>query len=429
MTPAYDVVVVGGRVAGASTALLLAQAGVKVALVDRGRRGSDIVSTHALMRAGVLQLLRWGILPDVIDAGTPPVRKVVFHYTDRQPVRVILRPSAGVDALYAPRRHVIDRLLVDAAAAAGAQVLHETTATELLRDPTGRVAGVRVLGRRGDTANLRASFTVGADGLRSTVAAGVAAPVLRQGMSEGAFLYRYFEDLPAEGYEWGYGDRAAAGLIPTNDATCVFEATAPAALRRLRRDGSEEAFNTVLATAAPDFVERVAVATPASSLHGWAGAPGFLRRCYGPGWALIGDAGYFKDPITTHGMSDAMRDAELLTEALLGVLSGSPEAATLAAYERTRDSLSSQLFAVTEAVAGFDWDLDRLRLLLREVNSAMADEMDYLQALPERRTSGPDLSPPSRPTLPTRGSEQKHVLNDDLAGEPLPDRCASRQHV
>jgi hypothetical protein len=84
-----------------------------------------------------------------------------------------------------------------------------------------------------------------------------------------------------------------------------------------------------------------------------------------------------------------MRDAELLTEALLGVLSGSPEAATLAAYERTRDSLSNQLFAVTEAVAGFDWDLDRLRLLLREVNSAMADEMDYLQALPERRTSGP----------------------------------------
>ena len=208
--------------------------------------------------------------------------------------------------------------------------------------------------------------------------------MVRQGKTEGAFLYRYFEDLPAEGYEWGYGDRAAAGLIPTNDATCVFVATAPAALRRLRRDGSEEAFNTVLATAAPGFVERVAAATPASSLHGWAGARGFLRRCYGPGWALVGDAGYFKDPITTHGMSDAMRDAELLTEALLGALAGSPEAATLAAYERTRDSLSSQLFAVTEAVAGFDWDLDRVRLLLREVNSAMAEEVDHLQALPKR---------------------------------------------
>jgi flavin-dependent dehydrogenase len=387
MTAAYDVVVVGGRVAGASTALLLAQAGVKVVLVDRGRRGSDIVSTHGLMRAGVLQLLRWGVLPDVIAAGTPPVRKVIFHYADGQPVRVTLRPSAGVDALYAPRRHLIDRLLVDAAAAAGAEVLHETTATELLRGRKGRVAGVRVQGRRGNRADLGAPFTVGADGLRSTVAMGVAAPVVRQGMTEGAFLYRYFENLPAEGYEWAYGDRAAAGLIPTNDATCVFVATAPAALRRLRRDGSEEAFNTVLASAAPGLVERVAAATPASSLLGWAGARGFLRRCCGPGWALVGDAGYFKDPITTHGMSDAMRDAELLADALLGVLSGSPEGPTLAAYERTRDSLSSHLFAVTEAVAGFDWDLDRVRLLLREVNSAMADEVDHLHALPERRPS------------------------------------------
>ena len=106
MTAAYDVVVVGGRVAGASTALLLAHAGVKVVLVDRDRRGSDIVSTHGLMRAGVLQLSRWGVLPDVIAAGTPPIRQVIFHYTDRQPVRVTLRPSAGVDALYAPRRHL-----------------------------------------------------------------------------------------------------------------------------------------------------------------------------------------------------------------------------------------------------------------------------------------------------------------------------------
>jgi 2-polyprenyl-6-methoxyphenol hydroxylase-like FAD-dependent oxidoreductase len=383
----YDVVVVGGRVAGASTALLLARAGAKVVLVDRGRCGSDTVSTHGLMRAGVLQLLRWGVLPDVIAAGTPPVRDVIFHYADAEPVRVTLRPGAAVDALYAPRRQLIDRLLVDAAAAAGAEVLHETTVTGLLRDATDRIVGARVLRRRGGTADLHASFTVGADGIRSLVAEEAAAPMIRQGMAEGAFIYRYLEGLPAEGYEWAYGAGAAAGLIPTNDATCVFVATTPARLRELRRDGSEQAFSAVLAMAAPTFVDRVAAATPASSLRGWAGAPGFLRRCWGPGWALVGDAGYFKDPITTHGMSDAMRDAELLTDALLAVLSGAPDAAALAAYERVRDSLSSQLFDVTEAVAAFDWDLDRVRLLLREVSSAMADEVDHLQALPERRTS------------------------------------------
>jgi 2-polyprenyl-6-methoxyphenol hydroxylase-like FAD-dependent oxidoreductase len=381
----YDVVVVGGRVAGASTALLLARAGAKVVLVDRGRRGSDTVSTHGLMRAGVLQLLRWGVLPDVIASGTPPVRNVIFHYTDAEPVRVTIRPSAAVDALYAPRRQLIDRLLVDAAAAAGAEVLHETTVTGLLRDATDRIAGARVLRRRSGTADLHASFTVGADGIRSLVADEAAAPMIRQGMAESAVLYRYLEGLPAEGYEWAYGAGAAAGLIPTNDATCVFVATTPTRLRQLRRDGSEQAFSAVLAMAAPTFVDRVAVATAASSLRGWAGAPGFLRRCWGPGWALVGDAGYFKDPITTHGMTDAMRDAELLTDALLAVLSGAPEEAALPAYERIRDSLSSQLFAVTEAVAAFDWDLDRVRLLLREVSSAMADEVDHLQALPERR--------------------------------------------
>ena len=274
------------------------------------------------MRAGVLQLSRWGVLPEVIAAGTPPVRKVIFHYTDGEPVRVTLRPSAGVDALYAPRRQLIDRLLVDAAAAAGAEVLHETTATALLRDPRGRVAGVRVLGRRGEHGRSTSLLHRGRGRHALHRRRGSGRPSGPAGETEGAFLYRYFEGLPAEGYEWAYGDRAAAGLIPTNDATCVFVATAPAALRRLRRDGSEQAFTTVLATAAPGFVERVAAATPASSLHGWAGARGFLRRCYGPGWALVGDAGYFKDPITTHGMSDAMRDAELLAEALLDVLAG-----------------------------------------------------------------------------------------------------------
>jgi 2-polyprenyl-6-methoxyphenol hydroxylase-like FAD-dependent oxidoreductase len=101
----------------------------------------------------------------------------------------------------------------------------------------------------------------------------------------------------------------------------------------------------------------------------------------------VGDAGYFKDPITTHGMSDAMRDAELLADALLAVLSGESDETALAAYERTRNRLSSRMFAVTDAVAAFDWNLDRIRLLLREVSSAMGDEVDHLQALPERRTS------------------------------------------
>src|SRR3954452_6118252 len=122
----YDVVIVGGRVAGASTALLLARAGLRVAVVERWRAGSDTVSTHALMRGGVLQLSRWGVLSDLVAAGTPAVRRVAFHYADGGDASVTLRPAHGVEALYAPRRHLLDRVLIDAAAASGVELRHQT---------------------------------------------------------------------------------------------------------------------------------------------------------------------------------------------------------------------------------------------------------------------------------------------------------------
>jgi 2-polyprenyl-6-methoxyphenol hydroxylase-like FAD-dependent oxidoreductase len=380
----HDVVIVGGRVAGAATALLLARAGVRVILVDRDRYGSDTLSTHGLMRAGVLQLSRWGVLPDVVASGTPPIRQVIFRYSDGEEAVVAIRPSIGVEALYAPRRYLFDRLLVDAAAAAGAEVLHEAPVTGLLRDAAERVVGVRARTRQGNSTDLYASLTVGADGIRSTVARQAGARVSRQGSSAGGVLYRYFHDLPADGYEWSYGDRAATGFIPTNDAMCVFVGTTPARIRSLRRDGAERAFTTLLASAGPALADRVADATPADRIHGWSGAVGYLRRCWGPGWALVGDAGYFKDPITTHGMTDALRDAELLADAVLAVLSGSEESSVMAEYERTRDRLSCEMFDVTEAVAAYDWELDRVRHLLREVSSAMGDEVDHLQSLSQR---------------------------------------------
>jgi flavin-dependent dehydrogenase len=378
---AYDVAIVGGRIAGASTALLLARAGVRVVLVDHGRRGSDTVSTHGLMRGAVLQLSRWGVLPDVVAANTPPIREVVFHYADGEDISVTIRPSEGVDALYAPRRHLLDRILVDAAAAAGADVLHETTATELIRDASDRVTGVRVRGRRNESMSLCAPLTIGADGVRSTVAAETAAPVILKGSSASAVLYRYLTDLPAAGYEWAYGEGAAAGLIPTNDSTCVFVATTPARMHSLRSSGAEQAFATLLASAAPSLVDRVADAKRATSLRGWGGVPGYLRRGWGDGWALVGDAGYFKDPITTHGMTDALRDAELLADAVLAVLSGCGEASAFEAYEGTRDRLSRDMFDVTEAVAGYDWSLHKARHLLRDVSAAMSAEVEHLQAL------------------------------------------------
>ncbi len=386
----YDAVVVGARVAGASTAMLLAQAGLRVALLDRGSYGSDTLSTHGLMRAGVLQLSRWGVLPEVVASGTPPIEKTLFHYSDGDTVQVSIRPTPGVDALYAPRRHVIDRVLVDAAAAAGVEVHHGVTVTGLLRDADGRVAGVSATTREGASYDLRSRFTIGADGIRSVVADQVGAELEQRTFARGAVLFRYHADLCVAGYEWAYGDGVAAGMIPTNDGlTCVFVSTTPERMREARRAGTEEAFESLFAIGAPDHLPRLHISTPASRMHGWAGVAGFVRRSRGPGWALVGDAGYFKDPITAHGMTDALRDAELLADAVVEAASGHrPEDETLADYQRQRDTLSRRMFEVTDQIAAYDWDMVRIRQLLREVSSAMADEVEALERLPVRGDSG-----------------------------------------
>jgi flavin-dependent dehydrogenase len=387
-TESYDVVVVGARVAGASTALLLARAGARVLLLDRGEHGTDTLSTHGLMRAGVLQLVRWGLLDRLVATGTPAVTRTTFHWIAEDPVQVTIRPSVGVDALYAPRRQVLDRLLVDAAGEAGADVRHGIRVTGLLRRTDGRVAGVRTVDREGRTGSVRASYVVGADGIRSVVAAAAGANVERQGRHASAVRYTYVEGLDAPGYEWMYGDGAAAGLIPTNDGRhCAFVATTPDRMRTLRLGRTpDEAFAAVFHAAAPEQAGRLVGARRVERYHGWAGAPAHLRRPWGRGWALVGDAGYFKDPISTHGMTDALRDAELLATALLAALADpGRERPALAAYHRRRDELSTALFEVSDEIASYAWDVPTAQRLLRRLSAAMSDELELLAALPAPR--------------------------------------------
>src|SRR5215218_118870 len=164
----YDAVIVGARCAGAATAMLLARAGARVLLVDRGTYGSDTLSTHALMRGAVLQLHRWGVLPAIVAAGTPPVHSTTFSYA-AQDVVVAIEPKFGVSALFAPRRALLDRLLVDAAADSGAEVSYGIRVDDLVTDSFGRVRGITAIGG-GSRRHVEADIVVGADGLYSTIA-------------------------------------------------------------------------------------------------------------------------------------------------------------------------------------------------------------------------------------------------------------------
>jgi len=368
----FDVVIVGARCAGAATAMLLARAGHRVLMVDRGRYGTDTLSTHALMRGAVVQLHRWNVLPAVIAAGTTPVRQATFFYGD-EPVSVPVAPRDGIDALYAPRRHVLDRLLVDAASAAGADVVYGTRIRGLQRSEAGRVTGVVLEDASGQVRRVSSRVVVGADGLRSAVARLVGARTYRVGQHATATMYGHWDRLEVGAYEWYFVPGLGAGAIPTNAGqVCVFVSVPASAFADLSSHQPERAFLELLAQVAPRVAEQIGRAGR-SVLHGFPGEPGFYRHSHGPGWALVGDAGYFKDPLTAHGITDALRDAELLANA---IDLGSDDA--LADYQARRDAASEEVFETTDAIASFGWDLSGLRVLHEALARAMSREVKQL---------------------------------------------------
>jgi flavin-dependent dehydrogenase len=382
---AYDAIIVGARVAGAVTGMLLARAGLDVLVVDRARYGSDTLSTHALMRGGVLQLSRWGLLDEVVAAGTPPVRRTVIRYGDIEEV-VDIDPSPGAEALYAPRRVVLDRLLADGAFRAGADIRFGLTATGLLHSPDGTVTGISVRDRAGRALQARAPITIGADGVGSRVARAVRARTYRAGRHAAAMVVGWFSDLEADGYQWLYGHGAdgtgrAAGIIPTNHGQVCAWAGLPSRHFPMRRPAQH--LTEVLRAIAPDWADRLVDAARHGPVRGFRGVCGYFRQSWGPGWALVGDAGYFKDPITAHGITDAFRDAELLARAVVAA-AGDPRAASdhLACYQATRDRLSGQLLSVSDQVATFSWSLGHLRELLLAMSASMRTEVRFLEGLP-----------------------------------------------
>ncbi|HEX5214096.1 MAG TPA: NAD(P)/FAD-dependent oxidoreductase [Vicinamibacterales bacterium] len=368
----YDVVVVGARCAGAATAMLLARAGHRVLVVDRGRYGTDTLSTHALMRGAVVQLHRWNILPAVITADTTPIRQATFFYGDES-VSIPIPPRDGIDALFAPRRFVLDRLLVDAAGAAGADIVHGVRIKGLQRAATGPVIGVVLEDESGHLHEVASDIVVGADGMRSTVARLVDAQTYRAGRHATATVYGHWPGLDVAGYEWYFVPGLSAGAIPTNAGEVCVSLTVPGPeFTRLFAHRTDETFGALLSEVAPTLAERVASAGP-RPLQGFPGHAGFFRQSHGPGWALVGDAGYFKDPLTAHGITDALRDAELLTAA---ILAGSDEA--LAGYQEQRDAASLDVFEATDAIASFGWTLSRLRPLHEALAKAMSREVKLL---------------------------------------------------
>lgn len=370
----WDVIIIGARVAGASTALLLARAGLRVLVVDRARRGSDTLSTHALMRGGVLQLQRWGLADRIAATGAPPVRRVTFHY-GAESLPITLKPYAGVDALYAPRRTILDALLVDAAEDAGAQFRFGWVLTDLIHDRAGRVVGVVLRDHGGSSWTELAPLVIGADGRDSLVAELAAAPSLAVGAHRGAYAYGYWRAADLDGYHWYYEAGLSAGIIPTNDGLgCVFVGGSPKTLAAAMRDRSPLGAQRSLLARLDSRISDLVAAPPVGSVRLFRGLPAKLRR-----WALVGDAGWWKDPLSTYGITDALRDAELLAAAVVAGSASERAAATaLAGYQAQRDRTALAMHCIVDRLASHEWDLEEVRRLLRELSSVMADEVEAI---------------------------------------------------
>ena len=388
----YDAVIVGARCAGAATAMLLARAGLDVLVIEQGAHGADTLSTLALMRAGVLQLSRWGLLDALRSAGTPPIQITTFHYGN-EPIAIPIKPRDGVDALYAPRRTLLDPMLADAAESAGAQIAYRVRLKELLRDADGRVSGALVESS-GRARRIGATIVIGADGVTSTVAKAVDAQPYRVGAHMSGVIYTRARDLSVSGSHWHYTPGSSVGVIPTNDGeTLVFAATTRERFLRELRFDLAAGLGTVLRETAPSIDAALSTAA-LSPYRGFAGHPGFVRPAWGPGWALVGDAGYFKDPITAHGITDALRDAESLARA---VVQGTD--AALGEYETVRDLLSEGLFTITDEIASFAWDLARLQALHLSLSEEMTREVRHVSSSWAKGDTNLDTHGRTRPSL------------------------------
>jgi flavin-dependent dehydrogenase len=372
----YDVVVVGARAAGAATAMLLARRGVRVLAIDRSAYGSDTLSTHNIALAGVLQLSRWGVLDDIREAGTPVAGTVEFNYGAEKVVLNI--PARGdVDGLYSPRRTVLDAKLVDAAVASGAQVCHGVSLVDVTRDEAGRVKGV-VVDDHGTTRTVSARYVVGADGTRSKVARLVGSEKYHEDEGAGS-IYSYWAGLPSDKIVNFYEVGKAGGIIPTNDGVAVaWTAISPADFQNEARGDLAGAHHERIDELA-GLRELLAGAQRVGGYRGHPGLPGYLRQPYGPGWALVGDAGYFKDPVSAHGITDAFIGAEMVADALADVLRcGVDENVALARYGTDRETLASEMMPPVAKIASLEATLPEVAESFKAMAVAMRHEFGYL---------------------------------------------------
>ncbi len=374
MSAAYDVIVVGARCAGSPTAMLLARRGYRVLVVDRASFPSDTVSTHVVQPLGVDALQRWGLLGRLTATGCPAIHTYFFDFGAFTLSGAPGTPDTPV--AYCPRRMVLDKLLVDAAAEAGAEVREKFTVEELLIEG-GQVRGIKGRSKGGDLVTEHARVVVGADGRYSMVAEAVAPRHYHEKPVLLAIYYSYWSDLPTNGlFETYIRPKRGFAVVPTHDGLTTVIAGWPYAEFDANKRDLEGNYLKVLDQSSA-LAERLRAARRVEPLAG-AAVRNFFRQPYGPGWVLVGDAGYNKDPITAQGIGDAFRDAERCAQALHEALGGArPYDEAMGDYQRDRDAHVLPMYEFTCGLATLEPPPPPMQQVLGAIQGDQAGMDDF----------------------------------------------------
>jgi flavin-dependent dehydrogenase len=350
----YDAIVVGARCAGAPTALLLARKGYKVLLLDRGTFPSDMpFSNHYVHQTGSARLKRWGLLDALRASNCPPIYTNHFDYGAFSLTGSPVPAEGGVTEAFAPRRIKLDQILVDAAVNAGVELREGFSVQEVLFED-GRVSGIRGQQRNRPAVTEHARITVGADGMFSVVAKAVKAPEYKTGPALEGSWYAYYSGVPMIGWHLWLRPGRVIFAYNTNDNLTLIGVAFAARDLPVVRSNVERQHSSVLAEHAPELWERMQSGKRESRYVGGA-IPSHVRKPYGPGWALVGDAGYQKDPCTASGITDAFGSAEWLADAIDAGFSGRrPLEEALAGYEKTRNEAELPYFDFTTQLAALE---------------------------------------------------------------------------
>lgn len=339
MSEHTDVVVVGSRCAGSAAAITFARHGRRVIALDSAGFPSDTLSTHLFFTHHWVELDRLGARDRVMALGAPLHTRAGLG----APGIEVIGPSSSVNGLAAGacvRRPGLDLALVQTAREAGAEVREHVRVTDLVRDRRDRVVGVRFRRQDGGTGTIEAKLVVGADGRRSTVAKLVGAPMHHCWPNQRLMAYAYYRDVHQDlrdlAMQWRDGDDLVT-VFPCDGGQLVALLMPPVWRADEFRADATAAFDAAVQRVVP-FGARLQGCTRAGRVRVSYSHPSYFRHSHGPGWALAGDAGHFKDPVTAQGIRDALRFGRLLAEAAAPVLADPARLdAALAGWESDRD--------------------------------------------------------------------------------------------